>query len=73
MLIARSLIRDRWLALDRESIDDAEFAKVLELGRGGKRNLELGLRADVVAAARWDRFDLVAELRRDPLSVVRVR
>jgi 2-phosphosulfolactate phosphatase len=73
VLIARSLIRDRWLALDRESLDDdAEFARVLELGRGGKRNLELGLRADVAACARWDRFDLVGELRREPLAVVRV-
>ncbi len=73
VLIARSLIRDRWLALDRESLDaDAEFARILELGRGGKRNLELGLRADVQAAARWDRFDLVGELRREPLAVVRV-
>ena len=73
VLIARSLVRDRWLALDRESLADAEFAKVLELSRGGKRNLELGLAADVAAAARWDRFDVVGELRRDPLSVVRVR
>ncbi len=73
VLIARSLVRDRWLALDRESIDeDAEFAKVLELGRGGRRNLELGLQADVAAAGRWDRFDLVGELRREPLAVVRV-
>ncbi len=73
VLVARSLIRDRWLALDRESLDgDAEFARILELGRGGKRNLELGLRADVQAAARWDRFDLVGELRREPLAVVRV-
>jgi 2-phosphosulfolactate phosphatase len=73
VLIARSLIRDRWLALDREAIDeDDELARVLESGRGGKRNLELGLRADIVAAARWDRFDLVGELRREPLAVVRV-
>ncbi len=72
MLIARSLIRDRWLALDRESIGEGEFAKVLELGRGGKRNLELGLAADVAAAARWDQLDVVGELRRDPLQVVRV-
>ncbi len=72
VLIARSLIRDRWLALDRESVGIAEFAKVLELGRGGKRNLELGLAADVAAAARWDRLDVVGELRRDPLQVVRV-
>ncbi|HEY2158110.1 MAG TPA: 2-phosphosulfolactate phosphatase, partial [Isosphaeraceae bacterium] len=73
VLIARSLIRDRWLSIDRESPDrDAEFARILELGRGGKRNLELGLRADVTACARWDRFDLVGELRREPLAVVRV-
>ena len=48
VLIARSLIRDRWLALDRGvAWAIGEFAEVLELGRGGKRNLELGLAADV--------------------------
>lgn len=71
-LVALSLIRDRWLTSDARSGGDAAFAKTLELGRGGRRNLELGLAADVLAAARWDRFDLVAELRRDPLRVVRV-
>ena len=65
VLIVRSLIRDR-------SKGDVEFAKVLEQGRGGKRNLELGLAADVQAAARLDRFDVVGELSRDPLAVVRV-
>jgi 2-phosphosulfolactate phosphatase len=71
-LIAQSLIRDLWLVRDHESEAD-EFARVLELGRGGKRNLELGLRADIEAAARWDLFDVVGELRREPMAVVRVR
>jgi 2-phosphosulfolactate phosphatase len=71
VLIAGSLIRDLWLARDQESESD-EFARVLEFGRGGKRNLELGLRADVEAAARWDRFEVVGELRREPMAVARV-
>jgi 2-phosphosulfolactate phosphatase len=72
VLIVRSLIRDRWLARHGDSAGDVGFAEVLKLGRGGRRNLELGLAADVEAAARWDRFDVVAELRREPLAVVRV-
>lgn len=71
-LIARSLIRDRWLANAHEPVGDEELARVLEAGRGGRRNLELGLRADIVAAARWDRLDVVGELRREPMAVVRV-
>lgn len=44
----------------------------LSQGRGGRRVLELGLGADLADAARVDRFPLVAELRREPLRVIRV-
>jgi 2-phosphosulfolactate phosphatase len=40
-------------------------------GRGGRRNLELDLETDIRDSAQLDRFDLVAELKRDPIRVVR--
>lgn len=45
---------------------------VLASGRGGKRVRELGLSADIAEAAAIDRFDFVAELRRDPLRIERI-
>ena len=45
--------------------------KFLATGRGGRRVREIGLEVDLVDASRIDRFDLVAELRRDPLRIVR--
>jgi len=45
---------------------------VLIAGRGGKRVTEIGLSADIHAAAAIDRFDFAAELRRDPLRIVRI-
>jgi 2-phosphosulfolactate phosphatase len=52
-------------------MDPTEFAATLGQGRGGRRVREIGLAADIVEAARIDRFPLVAELRRDPLRIVR--
>jgi hypothetical protein len=40
-------------------------------GRGGRRVHALGLHADLLEAAQIDRFPIVAELRRDPLRIVR--
>ncbi|MGC8642618.1 MAG: 2-phosphosulfolactate phosphatase [Isosphaeraceae bacterium] len=44
----------------------------LTRGQGGRRVLELGLRDDILEAARLNRPDhqIVAELRRDPLRIV---
>lgn len=50
---------------------DTDLADTLALGRGGRRVREIGLAADIHDASRIDRFPLVAELRRDPLRVVR--
>ncbi len=47
------------------------LADVLKRGRGGRRVLELGLEHDLEDAARVDGYDLVPELRRDPLRIVR--
>jgi 2-phosphosulfolactate phosphatase len=41
----------------------------LELGKGGARLRELGYEADIRCAARVDRFNLVPELRRDPMRI----
>jgi 2-phosphosulfolactate phosphatase len=61
--------------LDAKVVEGVErgrpLADFLSLGRGGRRVREIGLAADIDAAARIDRFELVAELRRDPLRVVR--
>lgn len=48
------------------------LADLLSEGRGGRRVREIGLADDLEAAADFDRFDFAAELRRDPLRIVRV-
>jgi 2-phosphosulfolactate phosphatase len=47
------------------------LVEVLGRGMGGRRVTEIGLTADLALAAEIDRFDLVAELDRNPLRVVR--
>lgn len=78
-------LKNHRLVLDNDSAeiaarlwDDAEaravagepLARLLSQGRGGRRVSELGLGADIQAAAAVDRFDLTAELLRDPLRIV---
>ncbi len=41
----------------------------LQIGKGGRHLLRLGLGEDIQAAAQVDQFNLVPELRRDPLRV----
>ncbi len=53
--------------------DDSELEGFLSQGRGGRRVREIGLAEDIRECARLDRFPLVAELRHEPLRVVRVR
>ena len=52
--------------------EDASEARVsaISTGRGGRRLTELGLLADIRDSAAMDRFELVAELRRDPPRIV---
>jgi hypothetical protein len=52
--------------------EDASEARLsaISTGRGGRRVTELGLLADIRDSAAMDRFELVAELRRDPLRIV---
>ncbi|QEH34541.1 putative 2-phosphosulfolactate phosphatase [Aquisphaera giovannonii] len=48
------------------------LVRYLTRGQGGRRVVELGLAADIADAARLNRpgFQVVAELRRDPLRIV---
>ncbi len=55
-----------WIAAKSESLVD-----VLGRGTGGRRVREIGLAADIVVAADVDRIDLVAEIVRNPIRVVR--
>ena len=50
---------------------DGSLVSVLASGRGGHRVRSLGLGADLEAAARLDSIPIVAEVRRDPLRIVR--
>ena len=49
--------------------------RYLVRGRGGRRVIELGLRDDIDAAARFNSSEhhLTLELRRDPVRVVATR
>jgi len=48
------------------------LVRYLTRGQGGRRVVELGLSADIADAGRLNRSDyqIVAELRRDPLRIV---
>jgi 2-phosphosulfolactate phosphatase len=43
---------------------------LLAQGKGGRRVAEIGLAADLEAAAQIDRFEIVPEVRRDPLRII---
>ena len=45
---------------------------ILIAGRGGRRVTEIGLAADIKDSAAINRFDFAAELRREPLRIVRI-
>ena len=48
------------------------LVRYLTRGQGGRRVVELGLSADIADAGRLNRpdYQIVAELRRDPLRIV---
>jgi len=68
---AALIAADCWFTT-KELLDRLPLAESLALGRGGRRVRELGLDGDILAAAQVDRFAFAAELRRDPLRIVRV-
>jgi 2-phosphosulfolactate phosphatase len=62
-----------WLDAKTRMEDEAgDLASFLALGRGGRRVREIGQGEDVKDVARVDQWPLVAELRREPLRIVRV-
>jgi 2-phosphosulfolactate phosphatase len=63
-----------WVKSGDRAAEKNPLVRYLTRGRGGQRVLELGLGADIDAAARFNSFEprLAAELRRDPLRVVAV-
>lgn len=71
---AAMLALSSWCDID--SLDDADGGRkdillnYLTRGRGGRRLRGIGLAGDIGAAAAVNRFDLTAELLRDPLRVV---
>ena len=64
--IAASLWRETEAMID----EGYTLADALGDGRGGRRVRSLGLDADLMDAARIDRFPFAAELLRDPLRIV---
>ncbi len=63
-----------WFKSDRpvQAEDSTPLVRYLTRGQGGQRVVELGLIADIVEAGRLNRpdYQIVAELRRDPLRIV---
>ena len=63
-----------WVKSGDRAAEKNPLVRYLTRGRGGQRVLELGLGADIDAAARFNSFEprLAGELKRDPLRVVAV-
>jgi 2-phosphosulfolactate phosphatase len=55
-----------------ERTSSGSVLQILSAGRGGHRVRELGYAPDIEHAAGVDRLDVVAELAREPLRIVRV-
>lgn len=66
------IVTNQWLEVERY-LHERPLASLLAVGRGGRNVRRIGLEADLADAARVDRFDLVAELRRGPLRIVKTR
>jgi 2-phosphosulfolactate phosphatase len=64
------IARRAWLEIEIGGGVHDRLGEVLAHGRGGRRVIELGYRADIADAARIDKYDLVAELLRDPIRIV---
>lgn len=66
------IVANQWLEVERY-LHERPLASLLAVGRGGGNVRRVGLEADLADAAQVDRFDLVAELRRGPLRIVKTR
>jgi hypothetical protein len=65
------IVVSQWIAAE-QGLGDRPLAALLSLGRGGRNVQRIGKAVDIAAAAQVNRFDLVAELGRDPLRIVAV-
>jgi 2-phosphosulfolactate phosphatase len=69
--LANDSARIAALAWSSVTSGSRDLDEVLRTGRGGQRVTELGLGRDIVEAGALDTVDIVPELRRDPLRIVR--
>jgi 2-phosphosulfolactate phosphatase len=59
-----------WRRAEWEMSQCDSLESILERGKGGRRVREIGLAADIAAAARMNHQPMTAELHRDPLRIV---
>ena len=61
----------QWLEVEKY-LEQRPLWPLLGVGRGGQNVIRIGRSHDIDEAAYFDRFQLVAELSRDPLRIVAV-
>jgi 2-phosphosulfolactate phosphatase len=66
------IVLSQWLEVERFLERRHPLAQLLSLGRGGRNVRGIGRALDLDQAAYFDRFQLIAELSRDPLRIVAV-
>jgi len=65
------MVVSQWSEVERR-LEKRSLSSVLSLGRGGQNVQRIGRAVDIEDSALFDRFNLVAELCRDPLRIVAV-
>jgi 2-phosphosulfolactate phosphatase len=65
------IVLSQWLEVEKY-LEQRPLWPLLGVGRGGQNLIRIGRSQDVVEAAYFDLFPLVAELSRDPLRIVAV-
>jgi 2-phosphosulfolactate phosphatase len=65
------IVLSQWLEVERY-LERRPMWRLLRVGRGGQNVLRVGRAVDIQDAADFDRFQLIAELGRDPLRILAV-
>jgi 2-phosphosulfolactate phosphatase len=65
------MVATQWSEVERTMLKGS-FSSMLGLGRGGHNLQQIGRAVDIADSAEFDRFDLVAEICRDPVRIVAV-
>jgi 2-phosphosulfolactate phosphatase len=65
------MVVTQWLEVER-FLEKRPLSKLLSLGRGGQNVLSIGRSVDIEDAAYFDRYNVVAELKRDSSRIVAV-